>query len=165
MSSSYAHGHLASGRPPLLEDAARHHAPPAQASAVTFVSKFLLASIGIVALIALVVTAPLGVTVPIGVALFIYLMGTLLLSAGKRSQQVHLGADPVLEDAMLAKRARHVGALAVVSLLLLALAAWVPERLGAAMAVLGLIGLFFYRIIAMPYGWASQRPPDGGRRD
>lgn len=123
--------------------------PPAGIpSALTFVTRFLLIAVAVVAAIALIVTASPAVTVPLGSIFLVYLVAALVLSREPRPAfRIPSGA----------------GALAAVSVGMLGAAFVVPERFGAALAGLGLLGLVAARVIAMSAGWPSRGAAWGQR--
>ena len=144
--------------------------PPATSvSGTTFVARFLLISMAIVATIVLIVTAPLRVTVPLGFVFFAGLFGTLVLSAMDQRRQRRRDSHPrassgVSRPGSATPRDRDsasavppgFGTLAAFSIGLLGMAFLAPRELGVGLAAVGLGGLFVLRVSAMFAGWAPR---------
>ncbi len=125
--------------------------PPARASGIAFLTRFLLISMGIVMAVALMVSAPPTVIFPLGIVFGGYAFATAVVAAKGRSQRRpdRVESPPVVPHPW--------GVLAGLSVVLLVLAAVVPEGAGHLFAVTGFVGLLTYRIMAARQGWFPRR--------
>jgi hypothetical protein len=113
-------------------------------SAITFVSKLVLAAIATVMGAALIVAAPRTLTVPIGMVLVAGLVASSLVALVGRWRS---------DESM-----RELGwlALGIVSITVLVLALVVPEEIAVAFAAIGFGGLVAFRVTAAWAGWVPR---------
>lgn len=129
--------------------------PPVGDSGSAFVTTFLLTSMGIVLALALIVTAPLTVTLPLGIVAAGYALATATAAViVRRGARPKRGVRPTVVPTSW-------GVLGGLSVVLLALALFAPERPGSLLAALGFVGLFTFRVMAMREGWIRRRSASG----
>ena len=153
--------------------------PTSSPSGATFVSRFLLISMGIVSTIALMVMSPPSVTGPLGFVFLAGLFGTFVLSTLERRRQRRderhrqgpgdaTGSDgsggTTAHDADSGRGPSASAALAVFSISMLGIALLAPVPVGIVVAVVALAGLVALRISAMFSGWAPRGSAWAGPR-
>ena len=127
--------------------------------ALTFVSRFLLVGIAIVAAFALIASASPSVLFPLGLVFGTYLAATLAFAALGRRRGRRRTRTQSADRTLLG-----VGGLTVVSIVLLGAAFLAPERFGIGLAAVGFAGLLTARILASTAGWAPRYTfPEEGR--
>ena len=150
--------------------------PTSSPSGATFVSRFLLISMGIVATIGLMVMSPVSVTGPLGFVFLAGLFGTFVLSMLERRRQrrgerhrqgpgdATGSGGTTAHDADSGRGPSASAALAVFSISMLGIALLAPVPVGIVVAVVALAGLFALRISAMVSGWAPRGSAWSGPR-